>query len=118
KYGLFAFGETDENYLMSKVLQDNFQLAIRSDDLPILGAQLDSSAVELLRPLGYYSVFRRQIREEMKYKAPVDFAIEVVNKFKPISQIMKEASNTVDLLSKLQRLYDQREDKLDQLLSA
>ncbi|MUG44036.1 TadE/TadG family type IV pilus assembly protein [Paenibacillus woosongensis] len=118
KYGLFAFGETDENYLMSKVLQDNFQLAMRSDNLPIMEAQLDSSSVELLRPLGHYSVFRRQIREDMKYKAPIDFAIEVVNKFKPMAQIMKEASNTVDLLSKLQRLYDQREDKLDQLLSA
>ncbi|GAA0133391.1 hypothetical protein YSY43_02310 [Paenibacillus sp. YSY-4.3] len=118
EYGLFAFGETDENYLMSKVLEDNFHLAMRSDDLPIMGARLDSSSVELQRPLGNYSVFRQQIREEMKYKAPIDFAIEVVNKFKPMSQVMKEASNTVDLLSKLQRLYEQRENKLDQLLSA
>ncbi|WP_055109122.1 hypothetical protein [Paenibacillus ihumii] len=118
KYGLFAFGETDENYLMAKVLQDHFDLAMRSDDLPIMGARLDSSSVELLRPLGSYAVFNQQIREEMKYKAPIDFAIGVVNKFKPMSQVMKEASNTVDLLGKLQRLYDEREDKLDQLLSA
>ncbi|MNJ31751.1 hypothetical protein D3C77_263980 [compost metagenome] len=118
EYGLFAFGGTDGNYIMSKVLQDNFDLAIRSDDLPIMRARLDSSSVEMLRPLGNYSVFAQQIREEMKYKAPIDFAIEVINKFKPLSQVMKEASNTVDLLAKLQKLYDKREEKLDQLLAA
>lgn len=118
EYGLFAFGETDGNYIMSKVLQDNFDLATRSDDLPIMGARLDSSSIEMLRPLGNYSVFTQQIREEMKYKAPIDFAIEVINKFKPLSQVMKEASNTVDLLAKLQKLYEKREEKLDQLLAA
>ncbi|AZK48314.1 DUF5702 domain-containing protein [Paenibacillus lentus] len=117
-YGLFAFGETDGNYIMSKVLQDNFDLVIRSDDLPIMGARLDASSIEMLRPLGDYSVFAQQIREEMKYKAPIDLAIEVINKFKPLSQVMKEASNTVDLLAKLQKLYDRREEKLDQLLAA
>ncbi|WP_019638487.1 hypothetical protein [Paenibacillus fonticola] len=116
EYGLFAFGETDESYIMSKVLQDNFALAIRSDDLPIMGARLDSSSVELLSPLGTYSVFSQQIREEMKYKAPIDLTIEVINRFKPLSQVMKEASNTVDLLGKLHKLYDKREDKLDELL--
>lgn len=118
EYGLFAFGETDENYIMSKVLQDHFDLAMRSDDLPIMGARLDSSSVELLRPLGDYSVVTQQIREEMKYKAPIDFSIEIINKFKPMSQVMKEASNTVDLLGKLQKLYDRRENTLDQLLAA
>lgn len=116
KYGLFAYGETDENYIMSKVLQDNLDLVDRSDDLPILKARLDSSSVELLRPLGIYSVFESQIREEMKYKAPIDFTIDIVNRFKPISQVMKETSNTVDLLGKLQKLYDEREKKLDKLL--
>lgn len=116
KYGLFTYGETDENYILSKVLQDNLDLVGRSDDLPILGARLDSSSVELLRPLGIYSVFESQIREEMKYKAPIDFTLDIINRFKPIAQVMKETSNTVDLLGKLQKLYDEREDKLDELL--
>ncbi|WP_410770020.1 TadE/TadG family type IV pilus assembly protein [Fontibacillus sp. BL9] len=116
QYGLFAFGETDANYIMSKVLQDQFELMNRSDDLPVARARLDSSTVELQRPLGTYAVFEQQIREQMKYKAPIDFTIEVVNRFKPMSQVMKEASNTVDLLGKLQKLYDRREAKLDELL--
>lgn len=116
QYGLFAYGGTDENYIMSKVLQDQFNLLDRSDDLSIMKAKLDSSSVILDRPLGMYPVFSQQIREQMKYKAPINFTIEVVNKFKPMSMVMKEASNTVDLLGKLQKLYDERENKLDQLL--
>lgn len=116
QYGLFAFGDTDANYIMSKVLQDQMDISKRSDDIPLMNARLDSSTVELLRPLGTYEVFEQQIREEMKYRAPIDFSIEIINRFKPISKVMKEASNTVDLLSKLQKLYDQREAKLDEML--
>lgn len=116
QYGLFAYGQTDGGYIMSKVLQDQLDLMQRSEDLPILGAHLDSSTVEFGRPLGTYAVFEQQIREQMKYRAPIDFTIEVINRFKPISQVMKEASNTVDLLGKLQKLYERREAKLDELL--
>jgi len=116
KYGLFAFGETDANYLMSKVLQTQFDTLNSSESLPIVHAELDSSSVELLRPLGTYAVFEQQIREQMKYKAPIDFTIEIVNRFKPMSGMMKEASNTVDLLGKLQKLYERREAKLDDML--
>lgn len=116
QYGLFAFGHTNANYIMSKVLQEQMDISKRSDVIPLMNAKLDSSMVELLRPLGTYEVFEQQIREEMKYKAPIDFSIEIINRFKPMSKVMKEASNTVDLLSKLQKLYDQREAKLDEIL--
>lgn len=116
QYGLFAYGETDGNYIMSKMLQDNLEMAKRSDDLPVLGARLDSSSAEFQRPLGMYNVFEQQIREQMKYKAPIDFTIELINRFKPMSQVMKETSNTVDLLGKLQKLYERREAKFDAML--
>ncbi|USB34111.1 hypothetical protein [Paenibacillus sp. YPG26] len=116
RYGLFAYGGTDENYIMSKMLQDEFDLLSRSDDLSIMKAKLDSSSVQLERPLGSHTVFTQQIREQMKYKAPIDFTIEVVNKFKPMSSVMKEASNTVEVMGKLQKLYDEREEKLNQLI--
>lgn len=117
QYGLFAYGTTDENYIMSKVLQERLSLLPRSDDLPIMSTALDSSTVEMLRPLGQYSIFNQQIREQMKYKAPIDFSLEIMNQFKPISQMMKEASNTMDVMSKLQPLYEERERTLDALLA-
>ncbi|GIO42221.1 hypothetical protein [Paenibacillus apis] len=117
RYGLFAFGETDENYLMSKVLSDQLNYMRRSDSFPIVDVRLDESTVELGRQLGKYEVFEQQIREQMKYRAPIDFSIDIINRFKPMSEAMKEASNTVDLLGKLQKLYDRREAKLDELLN-
>ncbi|MBW4841402.1 MAG: pilus assembly protein, partial [Paenibacillaceae bacterium] len=116
RYGLFAYGQTDGNYIMSKVLQDHFELVQRSEGLPLLEAKLDSSAIEMLRPIGIYPVFEQQIREQMKYRAPIDVTLDLLNRFKPMAGVMKEASNTVDLLGKLQKLYDQREAKLDELL--
>ncbi|MBJ8192517.1 hypothetical protein JDS79_37860, partial [Bacillus cereus] len=76
----------------------------------------DSSSLQMERELGKYAIFNEQIREEMKYKAPVDFTFEVLEKLKPLSQNMKEASHTVDLLKRLQKLYDRREAKLDDML--
>lgn len=117
QYGLFAFGETDENYIMSKVLSDQLNYMQRSDSFPIVDLRLDESTVAMQRPLGKYEVFEQQIREQMKYRAPIDFSLDIINRFKPMSEAMKEASNTVDLLGKLQKLYDRREAKLNELLN-
>lgn len=118
KYGLFAFGETDESYIMSRVLNDQLEFMKRSDAFPIMELRLDASTVEMQRPLGQYEVLEQQIREQMKYRAPIDFAIDILNRFKPMAEVMKEASNTIDLMGKLQKLYDRREAKLDELLES
>ncbi|NQX49095.1 hypothetical protein HQN87_27595 [Paenibacillus tritici] len=115
-YGLFAFGGGDGNQLMSKVLNDNLYESGRGDAFNLLPVMVDSSSLDWSRPLGSYEVFRRQIIEEMKYKAPVDFALELAGKLKPLSAAMTEASRTTNVLGDLQPLYDQREEALDLML--
>ncbi|NGZ76008.1 DUF5702 domain-containing protein [Saccharibacillus alkalitolerans] len=115
-YGLFAYGETDPSLIFSGVLERSLEYKEREGVLPITDAKLVSSSVELSRELGDYEIFKTQINEEMKYKAPVNFAIEVVGRFKPMSQAMKEASGAVEVLEKLQKLYDKREAELDSML--
>ncbi|WP_172197694.1 DUF5702 domain-containing protein [Saccharibacillus qingshengii] len=115
-YGLFAYGDSDPSLIFSGVLERSLAYKAREEVLPILDAKLLSSSVELSRELGNYEIFKNQINEEMKYKAPVNFAIEVVGRFKPMSQTMKEASGTVEILEKLQKLYDKREAELDSML--
>ncbi|MUG68324.1 hypothetical protein GNP94_20305 [Paenibacillus campinasensis] len=116
RYGLFAYGETDGNMIMGNVLNDSLNPGDRGDAFQLMAMRVDSSGLELERPLGSYEVFNRMIGEDMKYKAPIDFTLELVQKFKPMSQAMKEASNTVDVLGKLQKLYDRREDALNEML--
>ncbi|MFK4437152.1 hypothetical protein [Paenibacillus sp. RC21] len=115
-YGLFAYGESSGEQIMVKVLNDSAKRTSRADTLPLMNMKLESSSLHMERELGKYAIFNEQIREEMKYKAPVDFTVEVLEKLKPLSQNMKEASHTVDLLKRLQKLYDKREAKLDDML--
>ncbi|MEK4355241.1 hypothetical protein MKX41_31100 [Paenibacillus sp. FSL R5-0475] len=116
KYGLFAFGESDGDMLLSQVLNDNMHKSGRSDTFNLVPFALESSSLKWSRPLGSYDVVSRQILEEMKYKAPVDFALELAGKFKPMSGVMAEASRATELISKLQPLYDEREEALDLML--
>ena len=116
KYGLFAFGESDGDMLLSQVLNDNMHKSGRSDAFNLVPFALESSSLKWSRPLGSYDVVSRQILEEMKYKALVDFALELAGKFKPMSGVMAEASRATELLSKLQPLYDEREEALDLML--
>ncbi|MGW8956753.1 hypothetical protein [Paenibacillus sp. NPDC055715] len=115
-YGLFAYGESSGEQIMAKVLNDSAKRTPHANTLPLMNTKLDSSSLHMERELGKYAIFNEQIREEMKYKAPVDFTVEVLEKLKPLSQNMKEASHTVDLLKRLQKLYDKREAKLDDML--
>ncbi|WNS41033.1 hypothetical protein [Paenibacillus sp. MMS20-IR301] len=115
-YGLFAFGGDDGDQLLSKVLNDNLYESGRSDAFNLLPVKMDSSLLEWSRPLGSYEIFRRQIIEEMKYKAPVDFALELAGKLKPLSAAMAEASRTTQVLGELQPLYDRREEALGRML--
>lgn len=117
RYGLFAVGSTDSDYIYSKVLQDSYSLTSQKEGLNLLGAKpkLDASELELSRPLGLYTVFMQQIREQMKYKAPVNLALEIWNKLKPGAEVMKEASGTMDELGKLQKLYQQREERISRV---
>ncbi len=115
-YGLFAFGDSDGNQLLSRVLNDNLHKSGREDGFNLLTLGLESSSLDFSRSLGSYDVFHRQINEEMKYKAPIDFALELAGKFKPLSAAMGEASQATKVLSKLQPLYDAREEALDLML--
>lgn len=115
-YGLFAYGDSSGDMLLAKILTDNLQTSGRGDEFNILPLALESSSIKWERPLGEYTVFRRQINEEMKYKAPIDFTLELAGKFKTVSTAMGEASRTIDLFGKLQPLYDKREDALDLML--
>lgn len=116
RYGLFAYGGSDADQLLSKILNDNLYESGRGDAFNLLPLKLDSSSLNWSRPLGSYEIFKRQIAEEMKYKAPVDFALELAGKLKPLSAAMTEASRTTEVLGDLQPLYDQREEALDLML--
>ncbi|MFD1991464.1 TadE/TadG family type IV pilus assembly protein [Paenibacillus nicotianae] len=117
QYGLFAAGESDPTQLLDTALNENFNYTESTDSFKLIPMKADTTSIQLSRPLGSYDVFNHQIQEEMKYKAPIDFTIEIVDKFKGMSGVLKEASQTVNVLEDVREPYDKREKEIDKLIA-
>lgn len=117
QYGLFAAGESDPTKLLDTALNENFNYTESTDSFKLIPMKADTTSIQLSRPLGSYDVFNHQIQEEMKYKAPIDFTIEIVDKFKGMSGVLKEASQTVNVLEDVREPYDKREKEIDKLIA-
>ncbi|MDG0791663.1 hypothetical protein OMP38_12870 [Cohnella ginsengisoli] len=116
RYGLFAIGGSAPEALLSEVLEGHRDpedaAALRLLDT----AWRDEEVIES-RPLGSHAVFKRQVLEEMKYKAPIDLTLDLASRFKGLPALMKEAKKTSDLLEDMRQAYEKREAALDRALN-
>jgi hypothetical protein len=114
RYGLFGRGGTDSDEIFEQTVQANLGSTSKQNQgtFKLVQAQLESAHTDDAEVLGKHEVFARQVLEEMKYKAPVDFTLELASKFAPLSGTMKEAAVTIDMLEELRKLYDKREEQL------
>ncbi|MBD3917257.1 hypothetical protein H8B09_00705 [Paenibacillus sp. PR3] len=109
RYGLFARGGTPGETIFEKSLRGT--LEYDGGDLgyrPMIPS-VDRYTVETAAYLGRYDVLGRQILEEMKIKAPVDFMIDMGSRFTSMSKLMKETSTTSEALAQTGKLYDKRQ---------
>ncbi|XEC93843.1 hypothetical protein AB6A23_21200 [Paenibacillus tarimensis] len=111
-YGLFARGGSEADEIFGRVLEGSLRSG-ESKSFRLLDVRIESGHVNHAQLLGQLPVFRRQVLEEMKYKAPIDFTMEIVNKFKPLSTALGEAAATVSVLDQMQKLYEARERDLE-----
>ncbi|QMV43362.1 hypothetical protein [Cohnella cholangitidis] len=116
RYGLFIRGGEPANELFRETLEGNTATG-GNGAFTLLDTRWETTEVTESRPLATHDVFRRQILEEMKYKAPIDLALEVASRFRGVSGAMKEAATTVDLLEKMRKAYDRRERAFDEALN-
>ncbi|MDQ6420326.1 pilus assembly protein [Paenibacillus sp. LHD-117] len=115
RYGLFGRGGTEGETIFKDVLEGNLggKQAGSDDDYGLARTKVESGKLNTSDVLGEHRVFARQVLEEMKYKAPVDFTLEVVAKFVPLAQSLKQSSTAIDTLGELRRLYEKREALLE-----
>lgn len=100
-YGLFAVGDSKEasTELFSYVYKQN--LAAGGDGAFRLIAPVSvSESIQPVYTLANQSVFQRQVLEEMKYRAPVEFALNVTDK-------LTKRSETASLLAGVSRFAEQ-----------
>ncbi|GKU76006.1 hypothetical protein L3i20_v204030 [Paenibacillus sp. L3-i20] len=116
RYGLFGRGGTEGNKIFEDVMKGNNETSgsSSSERFNLIDIKVESAVIQPASVLGEHPVLKRQIQEEMKYKAPIDFTLEVIAKFTPLAQGLKESSNAVQTLEQLRKLYEKRETLLEQ----
>jgi len=116
RYGLFIRGGESANELFRETLAGNVATH-GNGGFTFLDTRWEETDVTESRSLAHHDVFRRQILEEMKYKAPIDLSLEMANRFRGVSGAMKQAAATVDLLERMRKVYDLREAAFDDVLA-
>jgi hypothetical protein len=119
-YGLFGLSAEDPTVksLFSDVIQANITPAYPGKHLQLLDEQLDHNTISLkyIYSLANQTVFHQQVLEEMKYKAPVEYSLELVNKFKNtgLTSQLNQAAQFSDHAEELEKLIQQRNKALDE----
>ncbi|MFC4776815.1 TadE/TadG family type IV pilus assembly protein [Paenibacillus sp. GCM10023252] len=86
------------------------------DGFRVVRPRVEEAHVNAAGVLGSHPIFERQLLEEMKVKAPVDFSLELAARFLPMAGAMKEAAVQVNVLEQLRVLYEKREQHLLKVL--
>lgn len=118
KYGLFGRGGTAGQVIFNEAVASNVEgsMIASEKNVKLARSKLEAATLDTAAVLGNHDIFTRQVLEEMKYKAPVDFTLELVARFVPMAGAMKEASVAMDLLESMRKLYERREAHLTKAL--
>jgi len=119
QWGLFGLGKDSEQAkeIFNQVLIENLKTATGNDIFNYLDTELvtDSANLTPMYMLSNHAVFEHQVLEEMKYRAPIEFALEITDKLqKPATTaIFQSGTKFSSNASSLEKLIDKREDALD-----
>ncbi|MBB3112926.1 hypothetical protein FHS18_005028 [Paenibacillus phyllosphaerae] len=115
RYGLFGAGGTDRNDIFAEAARRNWSEA--SDEaFQVLNVRYESSHINSYETLGRHDIMERQVLEDMKYKAPIDFTLEIASRFVPAASTLQEAQTQIKMLEQVRKLYDKRELHLQNVL--
>ncbi|MBP1995244.1 hypothetical protein [Paenibacillus eucommiae] len=107
--GLNIFREVFRQNLSGSLISDRFQFV---DTSPVE----DHSRLTPIYTLASHEVLQRQILEDMKLKAPIEFALEITDKFKKsgASAPFKIGAQYAKEAEALEKLLEKREEALNQ----
>lgn len=120
RYGLFARGGSDGEQLFRKAMELNLlnSQSIFSTQQGSDFVQPKLEDIELFADeyLGMHAIFERQVLEEMKYKAPIDFTLELLEQWLPLKNAVAKAESLINVLNELEMLFADREQNLEDAL--
>jgi hypothetical protein len=113
RYGLFVRGGDPAVDLFRQAVESHLRQG-DAGGFRFIDGRWESGDVTESRPLADHGIFRRQVAEEMKYKAPIDLALDVASRFRGLRGAMREAAATVGTLESARKAYERRERALDE----
>ncbi|GFN32085.1 hypothetical protein [Paenibacillus xylaniclasticus] len=112
RYGLFGRGGTPSDAIVEQTLRGTLEYEGADGRYRPVAPMVERFQADAASFLGQYDVLKRQIAEEMKVKAPVDFLMDIGTRLGAMSQLAKETAAATEALTKASQLYDQRQQQL------
>jgi hypothetical protein len=123
-FGLYALKDEVEqaNPLFAEMIKQNLTPHHPGKYLNLLDEALNdhSNTLKAIYTLANQTVFHQQILEEMKYVTPLEYTLEIVNKFKKpeIAEQLVASKQIAETTEKLEELLEQRNQSLDEAWAA
>lgn len=115
-YGLYAVSsEAEADQIFTHVLRNNVLTGNEDDHFQLIRPKWKQIQLNVEYSLAHSEVFKQQVLEDMKYKAPIEFTLEVIDKFQKsgASNQMQEATKFAKLADELEKLIMNRDRSLD-----
>ncbi|WP_127530563.1 hypothetical protein [Paenibacillus kobensis] len=112
RYGLFGRGGTPNGEIFEKTIRGTLEYDGSDGRYRPVSPAVERYQIDNAAYLGRYGVLERQIAEEMKIKAPVDFMMEIGTRFGAMSRMAKETATAAEALTNASKMYDQRQQRL------
>ncbi|WP_245855611.1 hypothetical protein [Paenibacillus rigui] len=118
-YGLYGLTEEldTSNKLFLETVDGNMSASVRNNTFQYIDQRLekDSSSLTPMYSLANHTVFKKQVLEEMKYRAPLAYSLEIADKFKKtgLAFTMDQGSRFAERSAQVEALLDQRDTQLD-----
>lgn len=115
EYGLFVLnGDRDD--IFQTIFNENLTVESSSDYFQFVDTRMEMGShiePDQERVLVNMDVLRHQILEDMKYRAPIEFSIEIIDKFLFVARAMKETSSFVDVAEAIEDDLEARDKAID-----
>lgn len=119
-YGLYGLKWDAEKHseMFDAVARENMSSSLAESGFRYVDTalEIDRTVIQPFYSLANRTVIQHQILNEMKVKAPVQFALEITDKFKSsgAAPVFTEAAKFYEKASELEKLADKRDSSLDE----
>ncbi len=115
QYGLYGVDEKQAESVFDEVLEANMSVLQPASFWSASPIEVQETSIQFDHSLANKEVFEAQVLEEMKYRAPVEYVLRIMEPFqdKGVANQLSNGSQLRSSLKQLESLIRQREEALD-----